>query len=852
MAAWGTDDEVVQEDGGAFGADDEVVKPQRRGGTRSEFTQALTAAREALGPVEPDPLTTRQARQPLPDGVMPSQAGGGRGFVREAPGARQAFTSGSQPFRDRREALDEAVNLLDEGVDPQKVYARFGAKDLGVTQREIEAHGVARGSPFFAPQTTRPANNELMSGPTGFDEISPVEPSGLQEVGNTVRRGAEQFKQSIDAGRFLAGSIDASQMAEQARIGNRRMGAIAPSGDVAAGMERLQQANKSGEWGPVLEAVASPRNWKALASMVVESAVATGPGMIAGSLATALSGGLGGMPVATAASFAQEYSAALADELEKRGIDASDPVKMATALSDPDIRQAIDERGRIRGAAVGAFDGITMGVAGALGRTLRRAQMAGTLTKGKAIGGAALGAGVEIGGGMAGEFIGQKGVGDSKPLDVVIEGLAEGPSGVADVAAGFLTPRTKPNEPAPPPSQARTASIDRFGELAAGFGLPEKALSKAREAAANMPAGDVPGFLAKLADAYNQRGLFAKPLDPAAITELQTAIDGPPEVPSDAEKNAAVDAIEATLKAAGALPDEALNVTGLADATPEAPVDAVWLSAEADVPVQVVGPAQAGPDGREYTPVVGPDGAQSFLPADELIEADRKAANDQPVVPDPAASVPGAGADGAGAPGAGAGAVRPVADDANGAPAVRAAAADAGGGSGVSAGRDGAPDAALNAAAQVSTQAPEKSGATEAAAPTPTVRQLGSYGRTPSGATPVELRPNADGTLTPYTGKYPMVDYETGDPISIPADATDAEAVDAIRAAKAIVAKDKFFGIKGNATATTTAKAEPVTEDAAAAEQEDAEAPAPTREAQVADARRRIDGLKILLKCLTS
>lgn len=489
--------------------------------------------------------------------------------------------------------------------------------------------------------------------------------------------------------------------------------------------------------------------------------------------------------------------------------------------------------------------------------------------------------------------------------------------------ADFLTPKAKPDQPVLPPSQARAASIDRFGELAAGFGLPEKALAKAREAAANMPSGDVPQFLAKLADAYNRRGMFAKPLEPAAITELQTAIDGPPEAPpADATKTEAVAAIERVLKAAGALPDDALQMPEvLADATPEKPVDAVWLSAESDIPVKVVGPAQAGPDGREYTPVIGPDGAQSFLPADELIEADAKAPNgqQQSELPSTAAVAAGA-ADGGSAAGARSGGDQRPDPAVDGRADGAAAAPVPGSGAPGAVGDGGASDAALSApsgavmpaglnvtfggktyavdsvqdaqrkwikfqesadgggpagVSQVGNGIPIKDGAgrlvarvayngrvfdpqdnviaeVPGAKDAPAVRQLGSYGRTPNAATPVELRPNADGTLTPYTGKYPMVDYETGDPISIPADATDAEAVDAIRAAKAIVPKDKFFGIKGDAkpaaqvATVAPSTAAPDTE----AVQADAEAPAPTRDEQIAAARKRIDGLKALLACL--
>jgi hypothetical protein len=143
-------------------------------------------------------------------------------------------------------------------------------------------------------------------------------------------------------------------------------------------------------------------------------------------------------------------------------------------------------------------------------------------------------------------------------------------------------------------------------------------------------------------------------------------------------------------------------------------------------------------------------------------------------------------------------------------------------------------DEAANAAAPVTTQAPaQAAGATEAAAP----RVIGKYGRTPNGATEIELRPNADGTLTPHTGKYPMVDFESGNPITLPADVTDAQAAKAIRDAGAVTAKDKFYGVK---------------EDAAPAAAPAAPAPQATPEELLSAAEKRVDGLKALLACLTS
>lgn len=113
-------------------------------------------------------------------------------------------------------------------------------------------------------------------------------------------------------------------------------------------------------------------------------------------------------------------------------------------------------------------------------------------------------------------------------------------------------------------------------------------------------------------------------------------------------------------------------------------------------------------------------------------------------------------------------------------------------------------------------------------------RVIGSYGKTPNAATEVELRPNADGTLTPHADGYAMVDFETGDPIKLPADVTDSGAAKAIRESGAVSSKTKFFNVKPDA------------------EEAQAEAKAQAKQAQRMTARERIDGLKKLLACLQS
>lgn len=85
-----------------------------------------------------------------------------------------------------------------------------------------------------------------------------------------------------------------------------------------------------------------------------------------------------------------------------------------------------------------------------------------------------------------------------------------------------------------------------------------------------------------------------------------------------------------------------------------------------------------------------------------------------------------------------------------------------------------------------------------AAAVAPGGRVIGTAGPMPNRATPIELRPNADGTLTPWHEGRELLDFETAEPISLPADTTDAGAIDAVKAAGAFGRRTKFFAAKAS------------------------------------------------------
>ena len=264
-----------------------------------------------------------------------------------------------------------------------------------------------------------------------------AEPSATDEVANVGRRGLLQAERTRRDLAFQSGAISAKEYAESISDITRRQKQIKPSGDVAAGLERLQEANETGSYGDVAKEVIKPKNWKALASLIGESAVATlqtVPVIVGAGIA----GGPPGLAVASGAtSFATEFGSAIGELLEKRKVDTSNVAAVQKLLEDPKFIAEAREYGVKRGIPVAAFDALSAGFAG---RFIRALKTAGTgVTRKAAIKAGAKEAGVQVGSGMAGEAGGQALTGENKPLDVIVEGLADLPGGLAEVATGART-----------------------------------------------------------------------------------------------------------------------------------------------------------------------------------------------------------------------------------------------------------------------------------------------------------------------------------------------------------------------------------------------------------------------------
>ena len=357
-----------------------------------------------------------------------------------------------KPYRSRQEALDDAVNLLEEGYDQAKVVEAF--KGLGLTFDEITRHGKKRNSEYFRQQKIEPSQAPAgPAQPTG--EIRAFEPTALETVANTFKRANASFGDMATGFLFSTGAFDPDQAAGLIRRNARARAAAAPSEDVQRGMMEIGSSETFGD-----AATAMLKNPKATFNMLVDSLLITAP-TLAATLALAPAGAAVRAGTTFAGSGGMEYTSVMTDVLQDKGIDLTDAAKVAKALSDPKIIQEMKDKGAKRGLIVGAFDALSMGLAGRFMRPANELIAAGKLS-GSAAKKATVAAwskelGVQAGAGAGGEFLAQQATGEFKPAEVLLEGLAEGISAPIDVYGSLREARDLE-------TAARQAEAARTGE----------------------------------------------------------------------------------------------------------------------------------------------------------------------------------------------------------------------------------------------------------------------------------------------------------------------------------------------------------------------------------------------------
>lgn len=176
------------------------------------------------------------------------------------------------------------------------------------------------------------------------------------------------------------------------------------------------------------------RNPSLLFNTTAESLGQNALGLAAG----AATGGLAAVGTVGLSSGAQEYSATMEEVLEKHAheLGGMTPTeRYAYALTREDWMEEARSKAWKRGISVGAFDAATAGVAGRL--------LGGATGKLSAAARTAGEAGIQAGGGAAGEAVAQAATGEYNPSAIIMEAFAEIPTGAFEARSNYKEARAQ-------------------------------------------------------------------------------------------------------------------------------------------------------------------------------------------------------------------------------------------------------------------------------------------------------------------------------------------------------------------------------------------------------------------------
>ena len=176
------------------------------------------------------------------------------------------------------------------------------------------------------------------------------------------------------------------------------------------------------------------RNPSLLLNTTAESLGQNALGLAAG----AATGGWAAVGMVGLSSGAQEYSATMEEVLEKHAGELAGMTpteRYAYALSREDWMEEARSKAWKRGISVGAFDAATAGVAGRL--------LGGATGKLSAAARTAGEAGIQAGGGAAGEAVAQAATGEYNPSAIIMEAFAEIPTGAFEARSNYKEARAK-------------------------------------------------------------------------------------------------------------------------------------------------------------------------------------------------------------------------------------------------------------------------------------------------------------------------------------------------------------------------------------------------------------------------
>ncbi|MRI43166.1 hypothetical protein D5301_13085 [Stenotrophomonas sp. MH181796] len=367
---------------------------------------------------------------------------------------RAAYTGTSQ----KPEEAARANQLSDQLGQPFGVVAaNLGDYEQDARRQEIDDAG--RASPHVGDFLSDPRRMALASDEaprlatyanslvTG-EARATAEPNILEQVIGGIVSGWQRGKANAlsllpDGPAVMdpaTGRLTTDRSAEEAALRadqeRRAQAADVTSASTERGFQAFDRANKAGSFsGAVRELAGGGTDTLGAIAVTLGQSIGIGaPGLAL----TAATGG--GSRVVTAASAGTgsgltEFGASIADAMQDAKVDPTDAYAVGQFLRDPQKMAAARDKAAKRGVAIGVFDALTAGVAGHFINNARRSASSAILRTGAE-------AGVQLGGGAAGEATAQLLTEERlKWGDIIMEGLAEVPTGAVEVHANYRAAR---------------------------------------------------------------------------------------------------------------------------------------------------------------------------------------------------------------------------------------------------------------------------------------------------------------------------------------------------------------------------------------------------------------------------
>ena len=384
------------------------------------------------------------------------------------------------PYKNRLEMLDDAVNLLEEGADREEM--KQSLQKIGVKFEDVVKHGQKRGSSYFKQQAPTPAPTISPTARRGTDEIkatpetefleSPLQYSA-EATGNLFKRVDAGLGDVATSYLLQSGAIDADGAGRLLAANAKQRAAAAPSQAIRKGMEEIGNAETYGD--AISALFSNPRaTFTMLAESVFTSLPAMAPALVLGPAGVAARSTAAGL-----SSGGMEYGSVMADVLQEKRVNMLDANAVAKALADPEIMAEIKEKGAKRGLIIGAFDALTMGIAGKFlnpaKALIAEGKLAGTAAKKATMAAWGKELATQMAGGAGGEFAAQKATGDNKPADVLLEALAEGVTAPLEARSNLRDAKMAEQQATidkelaapPPPTEEKPSTSVQAGQIRA-------------------------------------------------------------------------------------------------------------------------------------------------------------------------------------------------------------------------------------------------------------------------------------------------------------------------------------------------------------------------------------------------